>query len=107
MGQASLILNGRSYRFNCEDEDEPRLKELAAYVKGRVDALTREFGNVGEERLILMAAILITDELWDTRAEAQKSGGDGKKDAASDKKPVPKSSRIDFGGKDRTASGDA
>ena len=68
MGQVAITVNGRSYRFDCGDGEEARLKELAAYVKGRVEALTREHGNVGEERLLLMAALLITDELWDARA---------------------------------------
>lgn len=41
--------------------------ELAGHVKARVDQLTMEFGQVGVERLLLMAALLIADELWDTR----------------------------------------
>ena len=44
---------------------EPRLLELAEYVKGRMEALSLEHGNVGEERLLLMAALTIADELWD------------------------------------------
>jgi cell division protein ZapA len=70
MGQVAINLNGRSFRFNCGDGEEVRLQELAAYVRSRVEDLTREFGNVGEQRLLLMAALYITDELWDARAEA-------------------------------------
>ncbi len=70
MGQVAINLNGRSFRFDCGDDEEARLKELAAYVRLRVEDLTREFGNVGEQRLLLMAALYITDELWDARAEA-------------------------------------
>lgn len=70
MGQVAINLNGRSFRFNCGDGEEARLKELAAYVRSRVEDLTRELGNVGEQRLLLMAALYITDELWDARAEA-------------------------------------
>jgi cell division protein ZapA len=68
MGQVAINVNGRSYRFDCGDGEEARLQALAAYVKGRVDTLVREYGSVGDERLMLMAALLITDELWDTRA---------------------------------------
>ena len=68
MGQVAINVNGRSYRFDCGDGEEARLKELAASVKGRVDTLVREYGSVGDERLMLMAALLITDELWDARA---------------------------------------
>ena len=70
MGQVAINLNGRSFRFDCGDDEEARLKELGAYVSSRVEDLTREFGNVGEQRLLLMAALYIADELWDARAEA-------------------------------------
>jgi cell division protein ZapA len=65
MGQVAITVNGRSYRFDCGDGEEPRLKELADYVKSRMETLTREHGNIGEERLLLMAALTIADELWD------------------------------------------
>jgi cell division protein ZapA len=68
MGQVAINVNGRSYRFDCGDGEEARLKELAASVKSRVDKLVREYGSVGDERLMLMAALLITDELWDAKA---------------------------------------
>jgi len=74
MGQVAVNLNGRCFRFNCGEGEEARLKELAVYVKARVEDLTREFGNVGEERLLLMAALYIADELWDARADARTEG---------------------------------
>jgi cell division protein ZapA len=67
MGQVSVTLNGRSYRLACGDGEEGRLLELASHVKARVDQLTLDFGQVGDGRLLLMAALLIADELWDTR----------------------------------------
>jgi cell division protein ZapA len=68
MGQVAITVNGRSYRFDCGDGEEPRLQELAEYVKSRMETLSREHGNVGEERLLLMAALTIADELWDATA---------------------------------------
>lgn len=67
MGQVSVILNGRAYRLACGDGEEPRLLELAGHIKERVEQLMLDFGQVGHDRLLLMAAILIADELWDTR----------------------------------------
>ena len=67
MGQVSVTLNSRTYRLACEDGEEERLVELATHVKERVEQLTLEFGQVGDDRLLLMAALLICDELWDTR----------------------------------------
>jgi cell division protein ZapA len=67
MGQVSVTLNGRTYRLACEEGEEERLLELATHVKERVEDLTLEFGQVGDDRLLLMAALLVADELWDTR----------------------------------------
>jgi cell division protein ZapA len=68
MGQVTVNVNGRSYRFDCGDGEESRLQELATYVKDRIETLAQQFGRVGDERLLLMAALLITDELMDARA---------------------------------------
>lgn len=68
MGQVSITLNDRVYRLVCDDGEEDRLVELATYVKAKVTQLTAEVGRSGDERLILMAALMIADELWDARA---------------------------------------
>jgi cell division protein ZapA len=68
MGQVAVNMNGRLYRFDCGDGEEVRLEELATYVKARIDALAQEYGNVGDDRLMLTAALLIADELMDARA---------------------------------------
>jgi cell division protein ZapA len=69
MGQVAINVNGRLYRFDCGEGEEQRLRELAAYVKGRIESLVKEYGKVGDERLMLTAALLITDELMDARAQ--------------------------------------
>lgn len=69
MGQVTVTINGRTYRLSCGDGDEARLLELAEHVRVRVEALAAEFGQVGDERLIVMAALLMADELLDARAQ--------------------------------------
>ncbi len=69
MAQVTLSINGRTYRVGCGDGEESRLRQLAAEVATRVDRLVMEFGQVGEARLLLMAALLATDEVLDLRAE--------------------------------------
>ena len=59
MGQVTVTLNGRTYRLRCGDGEEPRLLELADHVRGKVDELTRQFGQIGDERLLVLAALLI------------------------------------------------
>jgi cell division protein ZapA len=68
MGQVSVTLNDRIYRLVCGDGEEDRLVELAAYVKSKVEQLRADLGHVGDERLVLMAALTIADELFDARA---------------------------------------
>ena len=65
-----MTLNGRTYTMRCSDGEEQHLLELAGYVKQRVEMLAEEFGEVGDDRVLLMAAMLITDELMAARAGA-------------------------------------
>jgi len=67
MGQVTVTVNGRTYRLRCGEGEEERLIALATHVSQRIEGLAAEFGQVGDERLLLMAALLIADELWDTR----------------------------------------
>ena len=70
MGQIAVVLNGRTYRLACGEGQEDRLQALADHIKSKVDTLAIEFGQVGEDRLLLMAALLVTDELFDARERA-------------------------------------
>ncbi len=69
MGQVLITLNGRTYRMACGDGQEARLERLADHLKSKVDTLAIEFGQVGEERLLLMAGLLVTDELFEAREQ--------------------------------------
>ena len=68
MGQVSITLNGRTYRLRCGDGEETRLLALSGHVRTKIEGLAAEFGQVGDDRLMVMAALLITDELFDVRA---------------------------------------
>ncbi|MDX2157574.1 MAG: cell division protein ZapA [Hyphomicrobiaceae bacterium] len=69
MGQVTVSLNGRSYRLRCGDGEEGRLAELADYVGRRVDGLALEFGQYGDERLLLMVTLLLADEMLELKAK--------------------------------------
>jgi len=73
VGQIAVTVNGRTYSLRCGDGEEERLLALAAHVKQRVEALVVEFGQIGDDRLLLMAALMITDELFDARDGASGS----------------------------------
>jgi cell division protein ZapA len=67
VGSVAVMLNRRSYRLQCGDGEEPRLMGLAAHLRTKLDALVAEFGQVGDDRLMMLAALQIADELWDAR----------------------------------------
>ena len=63
MGQLAITVNGRSYPIACEEGQEKHLAELGAYVDKRVKDLITSVGQVGDTRLLVMASLLIADEL--------------------------------------------
>lgn len=69
MGQVSVTLNGRNYRLECSEGEEAHLTALADYLGTHVDEMRRKFGQVGDDRLILMASLVVADELWELRRE--------------------------------------
>lgn len=71
MGQVSVTLNGRTYRLECGEGEEAHLIALAEYLGSHVDTMKYKFGQVGDDRLILMASLMVTDELWEARRQIQ------------------------------------
>jgi cell division protein ZapA len=65
MGQVSVPVNGRSYAITCEDGQETRIRRLAQYVDAKVAEFVGSVGQVGEARLLLLAALVVADELSD------------------------------------------
>ncbi|HML11111.1 MAG TPA: cell division protein ZapA [Stellaceae bacterium] len=65
MGEIVVTVNGRAFPLNCADGEEPRLRRLAQYVDGKIGDFVRSHGQIGEARLILLAALVIADELSD------------------------------------------
>ena len=71
MGQVTVVLNGRTYRLECGEGEENHLIALAEYLGTHVEDMKRKFGQVGDDRLMLMASLLVTDELWELRREME------------------------------------
>ena len=70
MAQVDVSVNGQSYRIACEDGQEDRLVDLATMVDEKVLDLVNQIGQVGSNRLLVMAALIIADELVDLKNEA-------------------------------------
>jgi cell division protein ZapA len=62
MPLVNVMVNSRAYTIACDDGEEEHLRELAVHVDSKVRELLASVGQVGESRLLLMAALLIADE---------------------------------------------
>jgi cell division protein ZapA len=63
MAQVNVTINGRQYRMACEDGQEDHLMRLAQDIDTRIENLRGNFGEVGDSRLTVMAALTVSDEL--------------------------------------------
>ena len=70
MGQVRITLNGRGYDIACDDGQEEHVMRLANAMSERVNQLVAANGQVGEARLLLMAGLLLADDLHSVRAKA-------------------------------------
>ena len=69
VSQVEITINGRQYRVACEDGQESHLTNLANYFDGKMKSLVDEVGQIGDTSLMVMAGLLIADELSDLNQE--------------------------------------
>ena len=72
MAQVAVTINNRSYRIACDDGQEEHLQRLAQFVDKKVAELVAAVGQIGDTRLLVMASLLVADELSDAYAENEK-----------------------------------
>ena len=65
MSHINVTINGRQYRMACEEGQEARLLQLAESFEARIGSLRGKFGEIGDARLTVMAALTVCDELLD------------------------------------------
>jgi cell division protein ZapA len=63
MAHVNVSINGRQYRMACEDGQEGHLTKLARNLDERIHDLRGKFGQIGDARLVVMAALTIADDL--------------------------------------------
>ena len=72
MNHINVTINGRQYRMACEEGQETRLVRLAESLEAKVESLRGKFGEIGDQRLTVMAALTACDELLDANARLEK-----------------------------------
>jgi cell division protein ZapA len=65
MNHINVTINGRQFRMACEEGQEARLLNLAESFETRIQNLRGKFGEIGDARLTVMAALTVCDELLD------------------------------------------
>ena len=66
MAQVNVTINGRHYRMGCEDGQEDHVTKLAQEIDQRIDFLRGAHGEIGDQRLTVMAALTVADELTES-----------------------------------------
>ena len=69
MAKVTLTINRRNYDISCDNGEEVQLTRLGEYVNRRVDELVAKVGQVGDARLLVMACLLLADELSEVYTE--------------------------------------
>ncbi|HXL49969.1 MAG TPA: cell division protein ZapA [Xanthobacteraceae bacterium] len=72
MPQVSVTINGRQFRMACEDGEEARVTHLAEDLDARIVQLRGRFGEIGDTRLTVMAALALADELSEVKEKLQR-----------------------------------
>jgi cell division protein ZapA len=72
MSQVTVTINGRQFRMACEDGQESHLLRLAQDLDQRIEKLRTTFGEIGDTRLTVMAALTVADELADTSGKLRR-----------------------------------
>jgi cell division protein ZapA len=72
MSQVSVTINGRQFRMACENGEEARLTHLAEDLDARIATLRARFGEIGDTRLTVMAALAVADELSEVKEKLQR-----------------------------------
>lgn len=96
MATVAVTIAGRAYRMACAEGEEPHLQELGRHVDATLAGLRKGFGEIGDTRLVIMTAITVADELFETRRRlaaleetlagfnATRSEGEAMRDALAD-----------------------
>tara|TARA_Y100000590_G_scaffold12389_1_gene15062 strand:+ start:305 stop:757 length:453 start_codon:yes stop_codon:yes gene_type:complete len=67
MANINVKFNNKEYLLSCDEGQEENLKELASYLDSKYNNLKKNLGNIGEGKLLLIAAIQMVDDYFDLK----------------------------------------
>lgn len=71
MSKVTVTLNGREFTIGCEEGQEAYLASLATYLDEKVSGISGQVGQIGDLRLLLMASLVVVDELKEAERRSE------------------------------------
>jgi cell division protein ZapA len=72
VAQVNVVINGRQYRMGCEDGQEEHVTRIAQQIDDLIGRLRKAHGEIGDQRLTMMAALTVADELAEQSEKIRK-----------------------------------
>ena len=72
MGNVTIKFNGKEFLLSCEDGQEDHLEELLIQINQKFNNLKNDLGNIGENKLLLITAVKVMDEYYETKKKVEK-----------------------------------
>ena len=71
MANVSIKFNGKEFLLSCEDGQEEHLEELLIQINQKFNLLKNDLGNLGENKLLLITAVKVMDEYYETKKKVE------------------------------------
>ena len=71
MANVNIKFNGKEFLLSCEDGQEEHLEELLIQINQKFNDLKNDLGNLGENKLLLITAVKIMDEYYETKKKVE------------------------------------
>ena len=71
MANVSIKFNGKEFLLSCEDGQEEHLEELLIQINRKFNELKNDLGNLGENKLLLITAVKVMDEYYETKKKIE------------------------------------
>ena len=73
MGKVTIKFNNKEFILSCEDGQEEHLEELLIQISQKFNSLKNDLGNLGENKLLLITAVKIMDEYYETKKKVEQT----------------------------------
>ena len=67
MANVTIKFNGKEFLLSCDDGQEEHLEELLIQINQKFNDLKNDLGNIGENKLLLITAVKVMDEYYETK----------------------------------------